>query len=164
METTSQESSKCGALHSRFKIDSFFGIPVETLRVSAAITIIHLFFFLTAGFTDWQANTIRASIKKYGAPDAVFIDVAMAQDYAHTDVERRIVSIDARRFDCCPNTFQSVVHHELEHTRGRMHCRALDSPTAIIPGLPWCGYINDPMGYVLTTDAQGYIVEDPISL
>lgn len=124
--------------------------------------ILPLFFFLAAGFTDWQANIIRESIKKYGAPDAVFIDVTMAQDYAHTDVERRIVSIDARRFDCCPNSFTSVVRHELDHTRGRVHCKSLTKPfmTSGDPTLPWCTSVDDPMGYVLTTDAQGNIVDD----
>lgn len=122
---------------------------------------IHLFFFLASGFTDWQSNIIRESIKKNGAPDAVFIDVTMAQDYAHTDMERRIVSIDARRFDCCPNSFESVVLHELAHTRGGQHCKPLSSfGLSMNSSLPWCIYPNDPMGYVLTTDAQGNIVED----
>lgn len=127
--------------------------------------ILPLFFFLAAGFTDWQANIIRESIKKYGAPDAVFIDVTMAQDYAHTDVERRIVSIDARRFDCCPNSFTSVVRHELDHTRGRNHCKSLTRSSlaerdTLSNPLPPCAYIGDSMGYVLTTDAQGNIVDD----
>lgn len=118
---------------------------------------IHLFFFLASGFTDWQSNFIRESIKKNGASDAVFIDVTMAQDYAHTDMERRIVSIDASRFDCCPKSFESVVLHELAHTRGGQHCNA---GSAASFGLPLCTSINDPMGYVLTTDALGNIVED----
>ena len=123
------------------------------------IFFIHLFFFLAVGFTDWQANIIRDSIKKYGASDAVFIDVTMAQDYAHTDMERRIVSIDARRFDCCPNSFKSVVLHELAHTRGGQHCKSIRNPM-VNSNLPLCASIGDPMGYVLTTDVLGNIVED----
>lgn len=122
--------------------------------------IFPFFFFLVSGFTDWQSNIIRESIKKYGASDAVFVDVTMAQDYAHTDVARRIVSIDARRFDCCPNSFTSVVRHELDHTRGREHCRSLTNPFMSASTLPLCGSINDPMGYVLTTDSAGNIVDD----
>lgn len=124
------------------------------------IFFFHLFFFLAVGFTDWQANIIRESIKKYGASDAVFIDVTMAQDYAHTDMERRIVSIDARRFDCCPNSFKSMVLHELAHTRGGQHCKSIINPGMTNPSLPFCSSIGDPLGYVLTTDAFGNIVED----
>jgi len=107
------------------------------------LTIFSLAYWVQA-FTDWQALTIRASIKKYGAPDAVFVDVTMVADYAHTDMASKIVSIDARRFDCCPNSFTSVVHHELDHTRGRLHNS--------IPG--------DIMSYHLTVDALGNILED----
>lgn len=125
-----------------------------------------MLFFLTlalaAAFTDWQARHIRESIRKYGAVDAVFVDVVMAQDYAHTDVQNRIVSIDARRFDCCPNSFASVVRHELDHTRGRTHCRSRLLPfvNKTDPTLPLCETVGDPMGYILTTDAQGHIVDD----
>lgn len=101
-------------------------------------------FSLGVAFTDWQAKVIHSSIKKYGPPDAVFIDVTMVTDYAHTDVERKIVSIDARRFECCPNSFRSVVHHELDHCYGRMH-----------NSIP-----NDIMSYHLTVDTTGHILED----
>lgn len=99
---------------------------------------------LVSAFTDWQILTIRASIKKYGPPDAVFIDAAMLTDYAHTDMAQKIVSIDARRFECCPNTFQSVVHHELDHCRGRMHNTV----------------VGDIMSYHITVDALGNVQED----
>lgn len=123
-----------------------------------------LFLSIALAFSDYQSGIIRESIKKYGASDAVFIDVVMSQDYAHTDVARRIVSIDARRFDCCPKAFRSVVHHELDHTRGRNHCTR--NPNGSAPPvffgspIPWCLTPDDPMGYVLTTDVQGNIVED----
>lgn len=99
---------------------------------------------LAAAFTDYQSDTIRALTKKYGPIDAVFIDVCMTQDYAHTDMERRIVSIDARRFDCCPLAFANVVQHELAHCAGRMHNS--------IPG--------DIMNYSIRVTPSGSVLED----
>ena len=106
---------------------------------------IALLFGLTRAFTSWQSLAVRESIKKYGPPDAVFIDVAMVANFAHTDMAQKIVSIDAQRFECCPNSFRSVVRHELDHCRGRMHNTVF----------------GDPMSYHLTIDAVGDIIEDP---
>ena len=103
-----------------------------------------LFFALVAAFTDYQCETIRSLTKKYGPRDAVFIDVCMTQDYAHTDIERKIVSIDARRFDCCPRTFSNVIQHELAHCAGRLHNS--------IPG--------DIMNYSIRVLPNGDIIED----
>ena len=103
-----------------------------------------LFSSLVIAFTDYQANVIRASIIKFGPKDAVFHDVVMNQDYAHTDMRNRIVSIDARRFDCCPNTFAHVIQHELAHCAGRMH--------NTIPG--------DIMNYSMPIMRDGTVLDD----
>ena len=99
---------------------------------------------IASAFTDWQRDMIRRSIESFGPPDAVFLDAAMNQDYAHTDMQRRIVSIDAPRFDCCPKTFANVVEHELAHCSGRNH--------NTVPG--------DIMNYSMRVKASGDVIDD----
>lgn len=117
---------------------------LETLRSKVSAMLSLLFLTLISAFTDYQANVIRASIIKFGPKDAVFHDVVMNQNYAHTDIAQRIVSIDARRFDCCPNTFSHVVQHELAHCAGRMHNS--------IPG--------DIMNYSMPVTRDGTVIDD----
>ena len=107
------------------------------MRLLALLHLVH-------SFTEWQALTIRDSIKKYGPADAVFLDVVMAKNYAHADMQNRIVSIDARRFDCCPRTFARVVQHELAHCSGRMHNSVA----------------GDIMNYSILVTTSGEVIDD----
>jgi hypothetical protein len=98
-------------------------------------------------FTPLQTNVIRASLANYTPPEFVtIVDAPLRLDFGFTEADRTHVYIDGGKLKCCPNAFANVVHHELDHTKGRDHNS--------IPG--------DIMSYRVTVDASGRTVEDPV--
>lgn len=97
-------------------------------------------------FTPYQRQLIIAGLQKYNAP--AFVAVLDAPQppgsVAYTTVTRNTVYIDGPKLECCPRTFANVLHHELDHTKGRDHNQ--------IKG--------DIMSYSVTLGPDGLIIDD----
>ncbi len=96
-------------------------------------------------FTNYQEQKIRELSVKYAAPRfTAFAAAPLNGDFGFTEPDRAHVVIDGARLECCPHTFANVVHHELDHAKGRDHNK--------IPG--------DIMSYAVTIDQTGAAIED----
>jgi hypothetical protein len=99
---------------------------------------------LGAGFTSWQAQTIRQLLAANGAPPwSAFINAVQVETLAFTDVAGAKTYIDSARFEGAPNTFASTIAHEIGHLKGMTHNS--------IPG--------DPMNFSVTLDQFGRIID-----
>ena len=95
---------------------------------------------------DKFADVARDALKKDNAPQfATIIDGVQSGNYAYADgFDRKKMYVDFNQFKDAPKSLLNVLHHEIEHSRGRDHNN--------IPG--------DIMSYKLTTDILGNVIDD----
>ena len=88
---------------------------------------------------------IRSEFDRYGMQSGCVVDGVIGNwTLAFTDQMRLVTTLDGARMACCPKTFQNVVHHEIDHLKGRQHNH-----------IPF-----DIMSYMVTVDEHGKVVED----
>ena len=111
------------------------------------LPILFILLQTLCAFTSQQAITISTAIQIYGPlpPFAAFVDSVITGREAFTNTQTLVVYIDARRFEKTPNAFWNVIHHEIDHLKGRSHN----------------SNVGDIMSYHLTVTQLGDIVEDP---
>lgn len=101
---------------------------------------------LVSAFSPLQINIVRNALRIHGAPSfTVVVDAINTDTFAYTTADRRVIYIDAVLFINAPKTFINVMHHEIDHTRGRVHNNVT----------------GDIMSYHITVDTNGTIIEDP---
>ena len=104
-----------------------------------------IFSHLASAIQPIFADVARGALKKYDAPlFSVIVDGVQSGTYAFTDAPRERAYIDFNRFRNAPNSLANVLHHEVEHLKGRDHNE--------IP--------LDIMSYRLTVDSNGAVVDD----
>jgi hypothetical protein len=115
------------------------------------IVILFIAFSICNGFTEYQNTIVRQQSINHRAPQSSsIVDALLPRDYAFTDQQLLISSIDGLRFQCCPNSFTNVMAHEIHHLNGRQH------NTVYVK--------DDPMSYAITIRQDGSVIEDSFIL
>ena len=100
---------------------------------------------VASAMSQTQAEMARTAMAQYGAPDwSAIVDGVQRGTYAFTDVIGLKTYIDFHQFNQAPNSLKNVLHHEIDHLRGRLHNNAS----------------FDIMSYRLTVDSNGRVLND----
>lgn len=102
------------------------------------------FFALSCALNQWQTQITQRLLRQLSPPPVTIVNAVIWGYVAYTLRPANDIFIDGERLACCPNTFTNVMHHEIEHAKGRNHNNVT----------------GDIMSYSVTEDINGQLLND----